>query len=169
VANTAVKSGPDQAGGKNDAVRRKFASLDDIVKVAKKQVPGAMPTRIQALTGKNDGYVVWMHLPSDWRDEGDNRLLVDDNSAMLLGVQLGRNRALSSRVIEGGTAVHYGQFGGVPTRVFAALVGVTLPLLYITGMALWWRRVSRPRPGAMVRAAPSVTPVGDDVYAFETQ
>jgi uncharacterized iron-regulated membrane protein len=169
VANTAVKSDRDQGGGKNDAVRHNFASLDDIVDVAKKQVPGATPTRIQSSAGKNSGYMVWMHLPSDWRDEGDNRVLIDGNSAMLLGVQLGRDRALSSRVIEGARALHYGQFGGVPTRVFAVLVGLTLPLLYTTGMALWWRRVSRQRPGAMVRAAPSVTPVGDDVYAFETQ
>jgi hypothetical protein len=104
VANTAVKSARDQSGGKNDAVRRNFASFDDIVKVAKEQVPGATPTRIQSSAGKNSGYMVWMHLPSDWRDEGDNRLLVDDNSAMLLGVQLGRDRAPSPHVIEGASA-----------------------------------------------------------------
>lgn len=169
VDNTAVKSGRDQTGGKNNAVSRKFASLDDIVKVAKKQVPGATPVRIQAPADKNGGYVVWMHLPSDWRDEGDNRVLIDGNSAMLLGVQLGRDMAPSSRVIEGATAIHYGQYGGVPTRVFAVLVGLTLPLLYITGMVLWWRRVSRQRPRVMVQVASSVTLGGDDVYAFETQ
>jgi uncharacterized iron-regulated membrane protein len=166
VENTAV--GQEQPGDKNDVVRRNLASLDDIVKVATEQVPGATPIRIQTSTGKNGGYVVWMHLPSDWRDEGDNRVLVDGNSAMLLGIQLGRDIAPSSRVIEGASAIHYGQYGGVPTRVFAVLVGLTLPLLYITGMSLWWRRVSRQRPGAMVQAA-SVTLEVDDVYAFETQ
>ena len=125
--------------------------------------------RIHKWAGKNGGYVVWMHLPSDWRDEGDNRVLVDGNSARLLGVQLGRNRALSSRLIEGATAVHYGQFGGTPTRVFAAMVGLTLPLLYITGMALWWRRVSRRRSRTTVQATSSVILAGDDIYAVETQ
>jgi uncharacterized iron-regulated membrane protein len=77
--------------------------------------------------------------------------------------------AARADTFEGASAIHYGQYGGVPTRVFAVLLGLTLPLLYITGMALWWRRVSRRRPGAMVQAAPSVTLGVDDVYAFETQ
>jgi uncharacterized iron-regulated membrane protein len=155
--------------GNNDAASRKLARLEDVVKVAKEQVPGATLVRIQAPAGKNGGYVVWMHLPSDWRDEGDNRVLVDGDSARLLGVQLGRNRALSSRVIEGATAVHYGQFGGTATRVFAVLLGLTLPLLYITGMALWWRRVSRRRSKTTVQATSSVILTADDVYAVETQ
>jgi uncharacterized iron-regulated membrane protein len=158
-----------ESSGKKNAVSPKLASLDDVVKVAREQVPGATPVRIQAPFGKNGPYVVWMHLPGDWRDEGDNRVLVDGNSARLLGVQLGCNRSPSSRVLEAATAVHYGQFGGIPTRVFAVLVGLTLPLLYITGMALWWRRVSRWRPKTTVQAAPSVVLAPDDVYAVETQ
>jgi uncharacterized iron-regulated membrane protein len=164
----AVEKTGRKAIGNNDAASRKLVRLDDVVKVAKEQVPGATLVRIQAPTGKKGGYIVWMHLPSDWRDEGDNRVLVDGNSARLLGVQLGRNMTLSSRVIEGATAVHYGQFGGIPTRVFAVLLGLTLPLLYITGMALWWRRVSRPRPKTTVQAT-SIGLAADDVYTIETQ
>ena len=165
----AGRKADNQTGGDNNAASRKHARLDDIVKVAREQVPGATPVRIQAPTGKSGGYVVWMHLPGDWRDEGDNRVLVDGDSATLLGVQLGRNRVLSSRVIEGATAIHYGQFGGTLTRVFAVLVGLTLPLLYITGMALWWRRVSRQRPKATIQVASSVILADDDIYAVETQ
>lgn len=159
----------DQAEGKNNVVSRKFVGLDNIVKVAREQLPGGTPTRIQPPITKNGAYVVWMHLPGDWRDEGDNRVLVDGTSAMLLGVQLGRSMSLSSRVIEGATAVHYGQFGGTSTRVFAVLVGLTLPLLYTTGMVLWWRRVSRRWSKTPVQATPSVTFAAEDVYLVETQ
>jgi uncharacterized iron-regulated membrane protein len=159
----------DRPGRRKHAVSPKWASLDDVVQVAREQVPGATPVRIQAPSGKNGAYVVWMHLPSDWRDEGDNRVAVDGNSAMLLGVQLACNRSPSSRVLEGATAIHYGQFGGTATRVFAVLVGLTLPLLYITGMALWWRRVSRWRRKTTVQAAASAIVPADDVYAVETQ
>jgi len=110
-----------------------------------------------------------MHPPSDWRDEGDNRVLVDGNTATLPGVQLGRNRVLSSRVIEAATAVHYGQFGGTPTRIFAVTIGLTLPLLYLTGMPLWWRRVSRRGPKASAQAVSLVILAADDVHAVETQ
>ena len=169
VEKTEREADENQALGENHSVSPKLARLDDVVKVAREQVPGGTPVRIQATAGKSGSYVVWMHLPSDWRDEGDNRVLVDGNSATLLGVQLGRNRALSSRVIEGATAVHYGQYGGTATRILAVMVGLTLPLFYITGMTLWWRRVFRGRRERTVRPVYSVIRAADDIYVAETQ
>ena len=157
------------ATGKVDANSSKIASLDDVVEVAKMQVRGAGPGRIDALPGKNGGFVVWMHLPNDWRDEGDNRVLVDGHSAKLLGVQLGRRLTWSSRVIAGMTAVHYGQYGGISTRIFAGIVGLALPLLYVSGMVVWWRRISRERCKTTVVGATSVVTAGDSIHAIETQ
>lgn len=154
--------------GKVDDARHITASLDAVLQTAIRQVPGAIPTRIQAPDGKYGGYLVWMHLPNDWRDEGDNRVLIDGSSARLLDVQIGRDMAPSSRVIEAATAIHYGQYGGISTRIFAVLTSLTLPLFFITGITLWWRRVFRQRPRPMVQTVSSVT-LADDVYAVETQ
>ncbi len=78
-----------------------------------------------------------MHLPGDWRDEGDDRVLLDGGSAVVRGVQLGRERTPASRVIEGMRSLHYGQYGGMATRVLLVFVGLIFPLLYVTGMVLW--------------------------------
>jgi uncharacterized iron-regulated membrane protein len=104
--------------------------------------------RIQAPTGKESGYLLSMHLPSDWRDDGDNRVLVDGQTATVLGVQLGSRMTMSSRVLDGMTGVHYGQYGGIATRVLALAIGLILPLLYLSGMLMWWKRVTLQRKRA---------------------
>jgi uncharacterized iron-regulated membrane protein len=162
------KTGTASAVDNLSTVSLNSASLDEVVQVAREQVQGGTPVRIQAPAGKNSGFLVWMHLPSDWRNEGDNRVLVDAHSGRLLGVQLGRALTRSSRVIEGATAIHYGQYGGIPTRAVAVMVGLTLPLFYASGMVLWWRRVARLRSKSTAHGVAVVKTKRDEVYAAET-
>jgi uncharacterized iron-regulated membrane protein len=136
------KGGGNLAMKKTETQTRKNASLDDVAHVAQEQIHGATIVRIQAPTGKERGYLVSMHLPSDWRDEGDNRVLVDGQTARVLGVQLGSRMTMSSRVLDGVTGVHYGQYGGIVTRVLALVIGLSLPLLYVSGMLMWWKRIT---------------------------
>jgi uncharacterized iron-regulated membrane protein len=144
----------DRKGGGSLALKNtetqthKNASLDDVAHVAQEQIHGATIVRIQAPTGKESGYLLSMHLPSDWRDDGDNRVLVDGQTATVLGVQLGSRMTMSSRVLDGMTGVHYGQYGGIATRVLALAIGLILPLLYLSGMLMWWKRVTLQRKRA---------------------
>lgn len=160
-----VATSPD----KGRSAPRALASLDDVVRVAREQVPGGTPVRIQAPAGKNGDFMVWMHLPSDWRDEGDNRVLVDAYSGKLLAVQLGATLTRSTRTLEAATAIHYGQYGGLPTRLLAVAVGMTLPLFFVSGMVLWWRRVSRLRSKNAVRDDARIGMTPEAVYIVETQ
>lgn len=38
------------------------------------------------------------------------------------------------------TSVHYGTFGGLPTRIVALLASLVAPILFITGFIIWWGR-----------------------------
>lgn len=38
------------------------------------------------------------------------------------------------------TTVHYGTFGGMPTRIIALLSSLVAPILFITGFIIWWGR-----------------------------
>ena len=143
----------DQASKEMEKKLRKDANLDDVAHLAQAQIQGATIVRIQAPAGRNGGFLVSMHLPSDWRDDGDNRVLVDSESAKLIGVQFGSRMTLSSRVLEGMTGVHYGQYGGLVTRIVALLAGLSLPLLYASGMLIWWKRIVRQRNNAAIAAA----------------
>lgn len=152
-----------------DAVAtHKYASLDSILQVAGEQIPGATATRILAPSPRNSDFVVYMRLPGDWRDESDNRVLIDGDHAAIREVQLGSKLPLSSRLIAGMTAVHYGQYGGIATRIFAVLIGLTLPLFYATGMVLWWRRIFRKRLRGAGSTVPAESVRSAVVYANET-
>lgn len=41
------------------------------------------------------------------------------------------------------TPIHYGTFGGMPTRILALIGGLIPLLLYITGFIIWWPRYKR--------------------------
>jgi len=38
------------------------------------------------------------------------------------------------------TSVHYGTFGGLPTRIVALLASLVAPVLFVTGFIIWWGR-----------------------------
>jgi uncharacterized iron-regulated membrane protein len=40
-------------------------------------------------------------------------------------------------------AAHTGNFGGLPMKILWALLGLTPPLLFVTGALMWWNRVVR--------------------------
>ncbi len=157
--------------GQNKSVNSitEYANLDIVLLAAKHQLPGATTTRILAPSKRNDCFIVRMRLPGDWRTEGENLVLLDAHSADIRGVQLGRELAPASRLVAGMASIHYGQFGGTGTRFFTAIIGLACPLLYATGVVIWWRRVFRQRlsgSSPKVRAG-SVHSV--DLYANETR
>jgi uncharacterized iron-regulated membrane protein len=41
--------------------------------------------------------------------------------------------------------LHFGRFGGIGIRVSWVLLGLLPVVLFITGFALWWGRVVRPK------------------------
>jgi uncharacterized iron-regulated membrane protein len=41
--------------------------------------------------------------------------------------------------------LHFGTFGGIPVKILWTLLGLTPPLLFATGIVMWWNRVLRRR------------------------
>ena len=39
--------------------------------------------------------------------------------------------------------LHFGRFGGWPTKLVWALIGLVPPVMFVTGALMWWRRVIR--------------------------
>lgn len=52
--------------------------------------------------------------------------------------------------------LHFGRFGGWSTKLLWALVGLVPPVMFVTGVVMWWNRVIRP-PG---RGAAATTRAG---------
>jgi uncharacterized iron-regulated membrane protein len=43
------------------------------------------------------------------------------------------------------SVLHFGRFGGFAIRILWFLMGLTIPLLAVTGCFMWWRRVIEPQ------------------------
>ena len=42
------------------------------------------------------------------------------------------------------TTLHFGRFGGWSTKLIWTVVGLVPPVMFVTGLAMWWNRVVRP-------------------------
>ena len=40
--------------------------------------------------------------------------------------------------------LHFGRFGGWPSKILWAVVGLAPPVMFVTGALMWWRRVLKP-------------------------
>ncbi|MEH2296040.1 PepSY-associated TM helix domain-containing protein [Nostoc sp.] len=47
---------------------------------------------------------------------------------------------LGARVLKSFVPLHYGTFGGLPTRIFYVFVGLAPLILFITRLVMWWYR-----------------------------
>ena len=44
---------------------------------------------------------------------------------------------------------HFGRFGGWPTKIVWTVIGLAPPVMFATGVIMWWRRVVRPQGQAL--------------------
>ncbi|MHC5613436.1 MAG: PepSY domain-containing protein, partial [Nostoc sp.] len=45
---------------------------------------------------------------------------------------------LGDRVLNSFAPLHYGTFGGLPTRILYVFVGVAPLVLFVSGFLMWW-------------------------------
>ncbi len=123
-------------------------TLDEVLAATGGMFPGYVRRNLW-MTGDSTGvvYLSWIReariapggewRPMAWLDRYDARpLRVHDPERLPLGARV-TNVWLPP--------VHFGEVGGLPTRVLAWLAGLTPAGLYVTGVLLWWRRRRRPR------------------------
>ncbi|MEP6960788.1 MAG: PepSY-associated TM helix domain-containing protein, partial [Acidobacteriota bacterium] len=55
------------------------------------------------------------------------------------------DRPMGNSILAWISVLHFGRFGGLAVKVLWALMGLTLPLLAVTGCLMWWRRVIEPQ------------------------
>ncbi|MGV0026882.1 PepSY-associated TM helix domain-containing protein [Phormidesmis priestleyi] len=101
---------------------------------------------------KPDGvFVIYKKLPGDTEDFNGS-VKLDQYSGKVLAVTDSRVAGLGDRILNSFTPIHYGTFGGLPTRIFYVFVGLAPTILMITGLVMWWLRRKLKKPGAIALA-----------------
>ncbi len=107
-----------------------------------------------------DGVPVELRLPSEGkgpvdlrlRRAGDlspdgNHVYLDLSTTKVLAVSKAAELPLASRVFGAFAPIHYGEFGGLWSKVLWSLLGLVPSVLFVTGLPAWWQpagRKSRP-------------------------
>ncbi len=72
--------------------------------------------------------------------DGDTTVYVDPNCARIVGTVNGDSLSVGEAAKRATVPLHNGLMFGTIGQIFVFLAGLALPVLYISGLILWWRR-----------------------------
>ncbi|MBW4468805.1 MAG: PepSY domain-containing protein [Stenomitos rutilans HA7619-LM2] len=120
--------------------------LADQLQTAQAALPDAALRRIYFPAKPEDALRFRFKLPQESVSYGESNVYLDQYSGVVLRVDHGLKLPLGDRVLNAFVPLHYGTFGGLPTRIFYVFVGLTPLILFTTGFVMWWYRKRKKQP-----------------------
>ncbi|MDZ8222451.1 MULTISPECIES: PepSY-associated TM helix domain-containing protein [unclassified Nostoc] len=114
--------------------------LTEQLKIADAALPGAVTKSIYLPGKPEDALQIRMKLPQESSDYGDSNVYLDQYSGKVLRVDNALKMRLGDRVLNFFVPLHYGTFGGLPTRILYVFVGLAPLILFVTGFVMWKHR-----------------------------
>ncbi|WP_138499151.1 PepSY-associated TM helix domain-containing protein [Nostoc sp. PA-18-2419] len=85
--------------------------------------------------------IIRYSMPQEYTyNTGQSKVYLDQYSGKVLRVDNSQKESLGPRVLNSFPSLHYGTFGGLPTRIFYIFVGLAPLILLVTGFVMWWYR-----------------------------
>lgn len=119
---------------------QKAIGVTAALQTANVALPDATSTFVSLPTQPDAPFHVGMKLPAEINRWGDSGVYLDQYTGKVLRVDDSRAASLGDRVFHSFSPLHYGTFGGLPTRIFYVFVGLTPAILMVTGVVMWWYR-----------------------------
>ncbi|MHC5725239.1 MAG: PepSY domain-containing protein, partial [Nostoc sp.] len=60
-------------------------------------------------------------------------------------------KSLGDGILNSFNDLHYGTFGGLPTRILYVFVGLAPLVLFVTGFLMWWYRYRTKSPTGFIK------------------
>lgn len=121
-----------------------LAGADRALAAARSSLPQAAFVSLTLPSAKLPAYQVRMRQPGEWRNwSGTSVVTVAASSGAVLDVYDAAEAPLANRLLESSFAVHSGEVAGMAGRLAVFLAGLSLPMLYVTGVWSWLRRRRR--------------------------
>jgi uncharacterized iron-regulated membrane protein len=119
--------------------------IGSLVTIAEETLPGKKVSRIRLSPGGRQA--IQMMLPENSSEESRNvnSIYLNPYTGAVVKKDLLQNWTLGDRLLSWVTPIHFGSFGGVALRILYFVLGLSLPLLFITSYVMWWNRVVRKR------------------------
>lgn len=144
VSPLTVSQPPSSAAAPADARPRPWRELIDRAREAR---PGDPVARVVLPSGPAAAFqVLFSHeAPTPVGLPALETVYLDQYSGDLLPTPPEPRPTIGDLVMRWAAPLHVGNFGGMPVRLAWFLLGLTPPLLFVTGFLMWWTRVVRPR------------------------
>jgi uncharacterized iron-regulated membrane protein len=120
---------------------RQDAPLSKLIEEAQKVVPDGHVTQVRVYEDpKRAARVILVH--GGREDYGKyNYIFLNRYTGEVIGGSLVRNRGGGDSVMAWIAPVHFGTFGGFWSKLGWVFLGLSLPILTVTGFLIWWKRV----------------------------
>jgi uncharacterized iron-regulated membrane protein len=115
-------------------------SLTEILEKADVVFPNAVTTFIAFPQQPKDAIRIGKRQTQESQERGNTRIWLDWYSGKVLRVQDGLNLSRADAVLSSFAPIHYGTYGGIPTRILYVFVGISPLILFITGANLFKMR-----------------------------
>ena len=115
--------------------------FSEVVRIAAAAMPGATVTFSQPMRPGSGQVLVHLRYPEDHTPAGRTMVTVGECSGRVLSAVSTRDMPARYRFARmTNRSIHTGDIFGWPTRILAALMSLTLPLMAVTGPLIWWTR-----------------------------
>lgn len=113
---------------------------DALLAAAERALPGGAISYLYVPTAPGETFRVRKRLPGEEHPNGKTFVHVNPATGEVLATEDGTRSPRGARLYSILYPLHIGVLGGTGTRILAAVTGLCLPLLAVTGALLWWRR-----------------------------
>ncbi|MDF5733148.1 MAG: PepSY-associated TM helix domain-containing protein [Rhizonema sp. PD38] len=115
--------------------------LPEQLKIAQAQLPTAELRSVYFPQKPDSALMIRYKLPQEKVDYGNSYVYLDQYNGKVLRVDnFLKPSSLGDRILNSFDALHYGTFGGLPTRILYVFVGLSPFLLLVTGIDMYWHR-----------------------------
>lgn len=114
--------------------------VSDLLEKADAALPEAVTTVIYLPRKPEDVLKVRKKLPQEAETSGQSYVYLDQYTGGVVQLINGLMPSRVERVWNSFEPLHYGTFGGLPTRILYVFVGLAPLFLFITGFVMWWYR-----------------------------
>lgn len=116
-------------------------SADDALRIAKREFPGGKFMNLETPVEHPGYYSVRFTLPTEWRRwAGRAMVRINAHTGRIIALYDPRRTSWLNKLDDAVYPFHMGEALGLPGRVLAVLVGLSLPTLFVTGFIRWRRR-----------------------------
>ena len=116
-------------------------SLAELAAAAQGAVPEAKVYRIALLSGPEEAFRISMRHGTQGEFQLVSHVALNPYTLEVMRVEKLKDRASGDWLIGNFSAVHFGVWGGPAARLLWAVLGLSLPALFITSFSLWWQRL----------------------------